>query len=205
MGSSYTGKVAELWTHRPDIFMESPTRTPFLDHTGNPLPDRIQSALDKLVPRLRKKFSMIRDEVILVEIMEQAGQKLLNREVRDGRIDQLYGFAWVTVYRVAISKLRSSPYLLEQPTVDSAESASALSRLTSEQSSPASIERDVLVSQVLGHLSPRERMIAIWKKSGFSSREIAENLEISVSTVDTTFCRVRQKVQRLLGPGPELD
>jgi len=145
---------------------------------------------------------MIRDEVVLNEIMEQAGQKILNREAHNGRIDQLYGFAWVTVYRVAISQLRRSPYLLEQPAADSTEKA--LSRLTSEQSSPASIERDVLASQVLDRLSHRERMIAIWKRSGFSSREIAEKLEISVSAVDTTFCRLRQKVQKLLGPGVEL-
>ena len=182
--------------------MEFPTRTHFLDQAGNPLPDRIQSALDELLPRLRRKFSVIRDEVVLTEIMEQAGQKLLSREARSGRIDQLYGFAWVTVYRVAISQLRRSPYLLEQPTTDSAERA--LSRLTSEQSSPASIERGVLASQVLDRLSQRERMIAIWKRSGFSSREIAEKLEISVPAVNTTFCRLRQKVQKLLGTGAEL-
>ena len=145
---------------------------------------------------------MIRDEVVLTEIMEQAGQKLLNREVRTGRIDQLYGFAWVTVYRVAISQLRRSPYLLEQPTTHSAERA--LSRLTSEQSSPASIERGVLASQVLDRLSQRERMIAIWKRSGFSSREIAEKLDMTVPAVDTAFCRVRQKVQKLLRPGAKL-
>ncbi len=145
---------------------------------------------------------MIRDEVILTEIMEQAGQKLLNREARSGRIDKLYEFAWVTVYRVAISQLRRTPYLLEQPTAESAKSA--LSRLTSEQSSPASIESGVLASQVLDRLSHREQMIAIWKRSGFSSREIAEKLEMSVPAVDTTFCRVRQKVQKLLGPGAKL-
>ena len=187
--------------YKGPFFMESPTRTHFLDQAGNPLPDRIQSALDELLPRLRRKFAMIRDEVVLTEIMEQAGQKLLNREARSGRIDQLYGFAWVTVYRVAISKLRRSPYLVEQPT-DSAERA--LSRLTSEQSSPASIELGVLASQVLDRLSQRERMIAIWKRSGFSSREIAEKLEISVPAVNTTFCRLRQKVQKLLGTGAEL-
>jgi len=187
---------------RAHYFMESPTRTHFLDQAGNPLPDRIQSALDELLPRLRRKFSVIRDEVVLTEIMEQAGQKLLNREARGGRIDQLYGFAWVTVYRVAISRLRRSPYLLEQLTTDSAERA--LSRLTSDQSSPASIERGVLASQVLDRLSQRERMIAIWKRSGFSSREIAEKLEMSVPAVDTTFCRVRQKAQKLLGPGAKL-
>src|SRR5258708_20354540 len=127
--------------------MEFPTRTHFLDQAGNPLPDRIQSDLDELLPRLRRKFSVIRDEVVLTEIMEQAGQKLLNREARGGPIDQLYGFAWVTVYRVAISRFRRSPYLLEQPTTDQAERA--LSRLTSDQSIPASLDRVLLTSEVL--------------------------------------------------------
>jgi hypothetical protein len=116
---------------RAYYFMESPTRTHFLDQAGNPLPDRIQTVLGELPPRLRRKFLMIRDEVVLTEIMEQAGQKLLNREASNGRINKLYEFAWVTVYRVAISQLRCSPYLLEQPTTDSAERH--LSRLTSEQ------------------------------------------------------------------------
>ena len=115
---------------------------------------------------------MIRDEVVLTEIMEQAGQKLLNREARGGPIDQLYGFAWVTVYRVAISRLRRSPYLLEQPTTDSAERA--LSRLTSDQSSPASIERGVLASQVLDRLSPRNLKSrsrqSILRSAGFGRR-----------------------------------
>ena len=46
---------------------------------------------------------------------------------------------------------------------------------------------------------------AIWKKAGFSSREIAEKLEISVPTVDTTFWRLRQKLQKILGPGSGVD
>src|ERR1035438_7620991 len=120
--------------------MESPTRSPFLDHHGKPLPDRIQQVLDELLPKLRRKFSMIRDEVVVVEIMEQAGQQIANREVRDGPIEHLYGFAWVTVRNVAISRLRRSPYLLEQSTVGSVRIAVALSRLTAEESSPAAIE-----------------------------------------------------------------
>jgi RNA polymerase sigma factor (sigma-70 family) len=148
---------------------------------------------------------MIRDEVVLVEILEQAGEQIVDREEREGRVQRLYGFAWVTVRNVAISKLRRSPYLLEQPTAGSAKSAAALSRLTSEHSSPASIEYKVLLSEVLERLSNRERMIAILKKSGFSSREIADHLGMSVSSVDTTFCRIRQKVQKLLRSRSELE
>jgi RNA polymerase sigma factor (sigma-70 family) len=185
--------------------MESSTRSTLLDHRGRPLPERLQHALGELVSKLRRKFSMIRDDVVLVEILEQAGQRIASREERDGCVESLHGFAWVTVRNVAISRLRRSPHLLEQSTVGSAESAAAISRLTAEQSSAAAIESKILLSEVLGRLSSRERMIAIWKKSGFSSQEIAEHFGMSVSSVDTTFCRIRRKVQRLLRQGSELD
>lgn len=119
---------------------------------------------------------MIRDEVIVVEILEQAGQQIANREVRDGPIERLYGFAWVTVRNVAISRLRRSPYLLERSTVGSARIAVAVSRLTAEESSPSAIEYRILLAQVLARLSARERMIAIWKQAGHSSKEIADHL-----------------------------
>ena len=185
--------------------MESSTGSRFLDHQGNPLPYRIQHVLDELVPKLRRKFSMIRDDVVVVEILEQAGQQIANREESDGPIERLYGFAWVTVRNVAISRLRRSPHLLELSTASSAKGAGALSRLTAEESSPAAIEYKILLAQVLGRLSARERMIAIWKQAGHSSQEIADHLGMSVSAVDTTFCRTRQKVRRLLRPGSELD
>ena len=185
--------------------MESSTGSRFLDHQGNPLPYRIQHVLDELVPKLRRKFSMIRDDVVVVEILEQAGQQIANREESDGPIERLYGFAWVTVRNVAISRLRRSPHLLDLSTASSAKGAAALSRLTAEESSPAAIEYKILLAQVLGRLSARERMIAIWKQAGHSSQEIADHLGMSVSAVDTTFCRTRQKVRRLLRPGFELD
>lgn len=148
---------------------------------------------------------MIRDQVILVEILERAGQQIVEREEREGRVERLYGFAWITVRNVAISMLRRSPYLFEQPIVGSPEGAVVLSRLSAEESSPASIESDVLCSQVLSRLSSRERMIAIWKRSGFSSREIAQRLGMSVSAVDTTHCRTRQKVRTILRSKPGRD
>ena len=181
--------------------MESSTRAHFLDHRGKPLPDHIQRTLEELAPRLRRKFSMIRDDVIVVEILEQAGRQIVKQEEQQGRIEHLYGFAWVTVRNVTISRLRRSPHLLEHSTVDSARSAVAISRLTDERSSPSEIEYKILLAEVLGRLSPRERMIAISKKGGFSSREIADHLGMTVSSVDTAFCRIRRKVHRLLRPG----
>jgi RNA polymerase sigma factor (sigma-70 family) len=83
----------------------------------------------------------------------------------------------------------------------SAESAAALARLTAVEGSSDSIEGLVFLREVLDLLSPRERKIAILKKGEYSSQEIAERLGISVTLVDTTYSRLRQKVQKLLGPG----
>ena len=55
------------------LFYGVSDQTHFLDQAGNPL-DRIQSVLGELLPRLRRKFSMIRDEVMLHRNhVEQAG------------------------------------------------------------------------------------------------------------------------------------
>ena len=59
--------------------MESPTRIHFLDQAAeSATPERIQSALDELLPRLRRKFSTIRDEVVLTGNHGAGRMKLLN-------------------------------------------------------------------------------------------------------------------------------
>ena len=41
-------------------------------------------------------------------------------------------------------------------------------------------------------------MVCIWKKAGFSSKEIAERLGSSVGAVDVLFHRVKTKIQQLV-------
>jgi DNA-directed RNA polymerase specialized sigma24 family protein len=48
----------------------------------------------------------------------------------------------------------------------------------------------------------RDRRIAIWKRSGFSSQYIGEQLEMSASSVDTAYSRVCQRLRRIFGPRP---
>src|SRR5579883_928520 len=75
--------------------MEFSSRSPFLDPFGKPLPEHIQHALKAVTSRLRRKFSMIRDDVVYTEILEHAGQLILKYESIHGAIKRLYGFAWV--------------------------------------------------------------------------------------------------------------
>jgi RNA polymerase sigma factor (sigma-70 family) len=180
--------------------MESSTKSPFLDQFGKPLPDRIQQILEALTPRLHRKFSMIRDEVVLIEILERAGQQVVKYESEHGTVERLPGFAWVTVRNVAISRVRREPHLLEKPMAGSRETVTALARLTAKEGSPESIEAWILLREAMKQISERERKIAIWKKSGFSSRLIAKKLDMSVSAVDTTYARLREKLRKLLAP-----
>ncbi len=144
---------------------------------------------------------MIRDEVVVVEVLEQAGRQIVNHEADHGTLENLYGFAWVTLRNVAISWLRRGPHLLEMATLDSAASSAMLARLPAVEGSPEAIQEDLYLRQVLKQVSPRERNIAIWKRSGFSSRWIADQLAITVSCVDTTYSRLKEKLKKLLGPG----
>lgn len=183
--------------------MEFSTRSPFLDPLGKPLPEHIQQALNALTARLQRKFSMIRDDVVYTEILEQAGQQIVKHESIHGAIKRLYGFAWVVVRNVAISRVRRGPHLLEQPITGLAEAEVALARLTAEDGSPERIETSILIREALAQISDRERKIAIWKKAGFSTKEIARELDMSVSAVDTTYARLLEKLRQLLGSGPE--
>jgi len=148
---------------------------------------------------------MIRDDVVYTEILEHAGQLILKYESIHGAIKRLYGFAWVVVRNVAVSRLRRGPHLLEQPVAGSTEAEVALAQLTTEHGSPERIENGILVRQALSQISDRERKIAILKKVGFSTKEIAKALDMSVSAVDTTYARLLEKLRRLLGSGSDTE
>ena len=85
--------------------------------------------------------------------------------------------------------------------VSSAEREAVFARLTAEEGSPERIHDDIYLGEVLKQVSMRERKIAIWKRSRFSSRWIADRLGMSVSSVDTTYSGCIRECRRLLGPG----
>jgi len=182
--------------------METPTRSPFLDQFGNPLPDRIQQVLDDLSARFRRKFPTIRDEVEAVEILEQAGQYVMAHESQKGAAWSLHGLAWATIRNFAISKVRSGPHRLEQATIGLDESAADVARLTAVDGNPEQLEASVFLREVLDQFTVRERKIAIWKHSDYSSRSIAETLGMSAASVDTAYFRLREKARRLLRRAP---
>ena len=52
--------------------------------------------------------------------------------------------------------------------------------------------------EVLGKLSKEERLVCIWKRAGFSSRDIAKFNGQSVASVNRVYARARRKLRDAL-------
>jgi DNA-directed RNA polymerase specialized sigma24 family protein len=169
-----------------------------LDCDGQPFPARIERVLIQLIPRLRREFPSLQDDVGIAEILEEAGRRIRHREER-AVIERLYGYAWVTVRSIAMSRMRLGPAKLSQKTLDSEASNARLSATPSSRGTAAELEQAVLLRELLQTLSKEERMICLWKKAGFSSQEIALYQRRTVVAVDTIFSRAKQKIRKALG------
>ena len=121
-----------------------------LDSNGKPLGDRIERVLAGLLPKLRRRFPNLQDEVAITEVMEEAGRRIANREERGGPIERLHGYAWVTVRSVA-TVTHATP-------ADAAHSAARwhpeasqehIALAPAQYGSPEQIERDILLREVL--------------------------------------------------------
>ena len=169
-----------------------------LDSDGQPFHPRIERVLIQLLPRLRREFPLLQDEVGLAEIMEEAGRRIRHRESR-GPIDRLHGYAWVTVRSIATSRMRLGSYKLHQKTLDSDAGNARLLATPTSRGTAAEVEQTVLLRELLQTLSREERMICLWKKAGFSSQEIALHQRRTVVAIDTIFSRAKQKIRKALG------
>lgn len=169
-----------------------------LDSDGQPFHPRIERVLIQLLPRLRREFPLLEDEVGLAEIMEEAGRRIRHRESR-GPIDRLHGYAWVTVRSIATSRMRLGSYKLHQKTLDSDAGHARLLATPTSRGTAAEVEQAVLLRELLQTLSREERMICLWKKAGFSSQEIALHQRRTVVAIDTIFSRAKQKIRKALG------
>ena len=105
--------------------------------------------------------------------------------------------AWVAV-RQLLQPLGGSIRLI-QSTLDPAVGGARLSELAAQTGGAEEIERSILLSEVLGLLSPDEQAIVLWRRAGYSSAEIARARGSSVDAVDKMFSRAKQKVRRALG------
>ena len=168
-----------------------------LDSDGRPFAPRIERVLIELLPRLRREFPSLQDEVGLAEIMEEAGRRIRHREER-GPIERLHGYAWVTVRSVVMSRMRLGSAKLDQKTLDSEAGSARLLATPTSRGTAAEVEQRILLGELLRTLSREERIICLWKKAGFSSQEIALHQQRTVMAIDTIFSRAKQKIRKAL-------
>lgn len=182
--------------------MERPPKYTLLDEGGNPFSPHIEEALTSLTPRLVRSFPALRDESLLIAALETAARKITNRE-RQGPIEKLHAYAWVTLQNTATSQLRHGRGRLAQKLLESDEHGVSLDAIPARTGTAEQIERAILLREVLAQLTPEERRVCIWKKAGFTSEEIAEYRGGTAAAVHTLLSRARQKIRRLLADDPD--
>lgn len=178
------------------------------DAQGNPLSPGIVSAITHLLPRLRRSFPPLSDEVLLTNVLDQAARRLAAREAQIGPLEKWHGHAWVALRDAATSQMRRGAVRVLRKTLANDPAANRLALMPGHSDTAEHIERRVLVRELLTLLSPHERLVVTWKARGLTSLEIATKLSRSVVAVDTTLSRIRTKLRRAvtapapIAPGP---
>ena len=170
-----------------------------LDERGNPLSGRVESALRSLVPKFRRQFPAVQDELDLTEILEKAGHRIAAREQRSGPIEKLHAYAWVTLRSVVMSWMRRGSHRLTQQTISSDASEAVLSTARAPSGTAEQIEQQVLLHEAMDRLSEGEWIVCNLKMLGYSSEEIAKRRRSSTAAVNMVFSRAKQKLRRVLG------
>jgi DNA-directed RNA polymerase specialized sigma24 family protein len=178
--------------------MESSGSWIFLDRAGQPLSARVQQALRNVLPQLRKRFgSLNNDELLVVEILEEAGSRIEDHERAYGPVDNLDAYAWRTVQNVAKSRLRRWSMRLFRSMLPSSDSEAVLETLPAQFGSAEQIESEIEYKEIQMQLTVREQLLCAYKKLGMSSREIARREGMSIVSVNTHFYRIKRKIRAL--------
>lgn len=179
--------------------MNGPAIT-LVDEHGAPFDPRVAGVLTQMRVRLRRQFPACRDDVLAVDVLEEAGRRLLRRERRLGPIANLHGYAWVTIRSVATSRLRRGDARVVEASVRTRDIDTLVAHRGGAHHSGADLERRVLLGQVLAALSRDERRVCAMKAAGYTAGEIAGVVGRTVASVDTLYSRARAKARRLTAP-----
>lgn len=192
------------WSQTGAVIFDRSARLTLLDECGQPLSPRVEQVLVSLAPKFQRHFPSFRDDLALVEALEEAGCKIVRREARTGPIERLHAYAWVTLRSVATSHLRRGPRRLEQRTLTSHEGEAAIESTPARFGSQEELERSILLRELLDRLPPAERVICVWRIEGLSSQEIAERRGGTAAAVDTLLSRIRRQLRTILACGGSL-
>lgn len=181
--------------------MVNADRTTLVDEHGAPFEPRVAGVLTLMRVRLRRQFPACRDELLAVDVLEEAGRRLLRRERRLGPIANLHGYAWVTVRSVITSRLRRGEARIVERSVRVRDFDALASTHAPTGHAGVDLERRVLLAQVLARFTEEERRVCAMKAAGYSAGEIAALMGRSVTSVDTLYSRAKARARRLVRAG----
>ena len=175
--------------------MASLPKLHLVDRRGSPLSERIRAALQSLLPDFRRQFPELRDEAVVVNLVEEAGRKIAEHEARNGQVEHLHAFARKTLTNLGISWIRGPDGKLNGRTLDSAKAGTALEAAKASHGAAEQIFKEVLLRQLFERLTEEERAVCIRRRAGFSSKDIAKELRRTPAQVDSTFHRALLKLR----------
>lgn len=177
-----------------------------LDERGQPFSDRIDRLLRSCIPKLRRQFPVLRnDELLLTEILEEGGRRLVRWEQRTGnRLDERsHRFVWTTLFNVGRSWALRDTNRLRRDTIAAEAGEAILSSLPATQwGTPQQIENAVRLREMHDHLNERQWEVCRLKAVGYTAEQIAETCGSSPDAVNMVFSRAKRKLYALLGSLP---
>ena len=179
--------------------MENLRKLGFLGADGKPLDDRLSKVLNALLPRFRRRFPALQDDVEVTEAFEEAARRITKRERASGPIEKLGGYAWKALESIGVSLQRRGSMQIRFNSVESRTGPDIVSQLRAWDGSVEEIERGILLRQLEAHMTPEEKWIFNMKAFGYSSEEIAKLRGSSVNSVDKVMSRLKQKIHALTG------
>ncbi len=175
--------------------MESVPKETLLDADGRPLDPRVKAVLRDLVPRFRRRFLTLRDELLVTEIFEEAGRLIAEHKAAFDSAENPRAYAFKILCTAALLRLRHSSMRLQQATFGSDAGQSVIESQPSRYGTPEQVEAGILLQEYLAPLTDQERELCMWKEFGYTSREIGKKLGTSPGYVDNLFYRIKRKCQ----------
>ena len=179
--------------------MESLRKLGLLDVDGKPVEDRLSKVLNALLPRFRRRFPAIQDDVEVTEVFEEAARRITKRERASGPIEKLGGYAWKALESIGVSTQRRGSMQIRFNSVEPRTGPEIVSRLRAWDGSVEEIERGILLRELEAHMTPEEAWIFQQKALVYSCEDIAKLRGSSVNSVDKVMSRLKHKIHVLTG------
>jgi DNA-directed RNA polymerase specialized sigma24 family protein len=169
-----------------------------LDEAGHPLPASLQALFRPLQIRFRRHFRSIRDEAVIHNLLDHAGQRYSLQVAAGVSIETPEAFAWRILCNLTISELRRSDQIVAQNSLSGAAGERRLLGTESTMETAEDIFSRIYANQLYSQLSETELLCAVLKTAGHDSAEVAKELETSAGGVDKMVQRMRKRIRKAM-------